>query len=236
MAQAHTHTHTSRPYKHTDVHQRVGLHLSRSGQQQVPFHPKNKTKHQCSLSTEQPDRSRPNTLTRWADSVSCCGGCLCSFSGNWTGTANKVSALLCPSLREQPCYSDQEASTRTGSGLFFFLFTKHTCLISVPWAATANSISSLPKMLDFFAQIGDGWQLVMFSTHRQWSTETWRLLIISTPADTENKLWGLCKKTSVTIQSLYTFACRMYEKVICHCNLSSRLSSDTFIKWPPWRK
>lgn len=152
------HTHTSRPYKHMDVHQRVGLLSSRSGQQQV-FHPKKRT-YQGSLSPEQLDTSCLNTLTRWADSVSCCGGCLCSFSRSWTGSVNKVSALLCLSLREQPGRSHwrlrhQPRSQYKNWYVFCFFLHKNTSLSSA-YRGLLQQIEShpyqkrwisLPKML-----------------------------------------------------------------------------------------
>lgn len=86
----------------------------RAGQQQVPFYPEKNKKQNTKTATSW-TKASTHTLTRWADIVSCCGGCLCSFSRNWTGTTNKVSALLCPSLTEQPCSSHWRLLLWSGS-------------------------------------------------------------------------------------------------------------------------
>lgn len=73
------------------------------------------------------------------------------------------------------CCSDQDAGIETATGPGFFFFTQNTPASSAysesqSRAATENSIPSLPEILwmlvDYFAQIGDGWQHEMFSTHR----------------------------------------------------------------------
>lgn len=61
---------------------------------------------------------------------------VCAPSGgtdnNWTGTTNKVSVQLCPTLREQPCSSHRRAcctkqdpgiKTNRGKGFVFFFST-----------------------------------------------------------------------------------------------------------------
>lgn len=229
-----THTHTSRPYKHMDVHQRVGLLSSRSGQQQV-FHPKKRT-YQGSLSPEQLDTSCLNTLTRWADSVSCCGGCLCSFSRSWTGSVNKVSALLCLSLREQPGRSHwrlrhQPRSQYKNWYVFCFFLHKNTSLSSA-YRGLLQQIEShpyqkrwifLPKML-----MGGSTRCSPLT-----GSEAWKHNGCSTSPPQQTQEAG-CEDCARKLQSLSkaqlyaTFACCMYGTVICHCNLFSCLSSDAF--------
>lgn len=97
MAQArhlHKRTHTGT----WQQQQQVGLVFSKSGQQQAPFQP---AKYQ-GRSARWETSNCTNKVSRQFGAV-VAGVCALSAGTNnkWTGTTNKVSAQLCPWLREQ---------------------------------------------------------------------------------------------------------------------------------------